>query len=370
MATRAGPGPGAPASRLEIDLPEIQPGVAVADTVAALGQHDAPGRRRRRRRWAKPASYLLTVFLLLTLNFFLPRTMPGDPASAMLSEGRPSSSVSDAQAKRALLARYGLDAPLPVQYGRYLAALARGDLGTSLRHNVPVRTLIAQRLPWTALLAGCATALALAGGLVAGVASGWRRGRRADKGLLLLFLALGNIPAFFFASMMLLLFSVKLGWFPLTGATTAFSSFDGLRRLADVAHHLVLPVGVLAVQFAGGYYLLMRAGMVSQLGSDHLLLGRAKGVTDRRLKYGYAARNALAPVVSVGALQLSFALTGSIFIERVFAYPGIGNLAFQAVASRDYPTVQGTLLVFTLVIVTLNYLADALHRRLDPRVAA
>lgn len=367
MAVRAGPGPGPATSRPDATVVEAEP--AVPDALADLPPALAGTPHRPRRRWTKPASYLVTVFFLLTLNFFLPRTMPGDPASAMLGEGRPSSSVNEAEAKRALLARYGLDAPLPVQYGRYLAALARGDLGTSMRHNVPVRTLIAQRMPWTALLAGCATALALAAGLVAGVASGWRRGRRADKGLLVLFLAIRNVPPFFFASLVLLLFSVKLGWFPLTGATTAFSSFEGLSLVADVAHHLALPVGVLAVQFAGGYYLLMRAGMVSELGADYLLVGRAKGLTERRLKYGYAARNALAPVVSVGALQLSFALTGSIFIERIFAYPGIGNLAFQAIASRDYPTVQGTLLVFTLVIVTLNYLADALHRRLDPRVA-
>lgn len=326
------------------------------------------GRRRRRKRRRPLVGYLVTVFFLVTLNFFLPRAMPGDAVEAMLASADGRTTIDEDT--RADIARYyGFDRPLVAQYGRYLAGLARGDLGTSVRYRTAVTELVARRLPWTLLLAATATVAALVIGLAGGVNSGWRRGRPADRGLLIVFIVLRNIPAFLLASLALFLFAVQLHWVPLAGATTPFSSFGGLGRIADVAHHLVLPASVLALQFSSGYYLFMRAGMVGELGADHLLLGRAKGLTDRRLKYRYAARNALAPVLALAALQLSFAMTGSIFIETVFAYPGLGRLAFEAIAARDYPTIQGSLLVFTLAVVSLNFLADATRRRLDPRTA-
>ncbi len=137
----------------------------------------------------------------------------------------------------------------------------------------------------------------------------------------------------------------------------------------DIANHLVLPACVLAIQSVAGIYLMMRGSMVSELGSDYLLLGRAKGLRERRLKYHYAARNALLPVVTVIALQVGSIVTGDIFVETVFAYPGMGGLIFDAVGSRDYPTLQACFLVLTILVVTVNFLADLLYARLDPRTA-
>lgn len=312
-------------------------------------------------------SYLATVFVLVTLNFLLPRAMPGDPISRL--QGLAAFSDNDPSTTDELRRYYGLDEPLGVQYARYLERLARGDLGVSIRHHTPVSELMRERLPWTLLLVVTAIALATAVGLPAGVHSGWRRGRGIDRWLLVLFLSLRNLPVFFLASLALFVFAVKLRWVPVAGSMTPFSASGLFAHVLDVAHHLVLPAAVLAVPFAGGHYLVMRAGMVGELGSDYLLVGQAKGVTERGLKYGYAARNALLPVVTLTTLQLGIAVSGSIFVETVFAYPGMGRLVFEAVSFRDYPTLQACFLVLTLVVLTLNLLADLLYRRLDPRTA-
>ncbi|MDP8932260.1 MAG: ABC transporter permease [Actinomycetota bacterium] len=320
---------------------------------------------RRSRAWTA-TSYILTVFLLITVNFVLPRAMPGDPISVLMN----LSAATDVQQATAdaLADYYGLDRPLLAQYASYLAHMARGDLGLSIRYNRPVAELVAQRLPWTLLLIVSAMTLAAAVGLLAGAQSAWRRGRPVDRGLLTFFLTVRNFPVFFLGSLALFVFAVKLRWLPLAGARTPFSgSYGLLPQLADVASHLVLPASVLAVQFAAGHFLIMRASMVSELGADYLLLGRAKGLRERRLKYGYAARNALLPVVTLITLQLGFAVSGTILVETVFAYPGMGRLLYEAVAFRDYPTLQACFLVLGLVVVTLNLLADVLYRRLDPR---
>lgn len=320
-------------------------------------------------RWRRPVlSYVVTVFVLVNLNFFLPRTLPGDPIETLAAQASPG--LGGESARAALAEYYGLDRPLLEQYGHYLSALAHGDLGRSISENRPVSSLIVERFPWTVLLITSALGFASLVGVVAGIHSGWRRGRGIDRGFLALFLGLRNIPEFFLGSMVLFLFAVRLDWFPLSGARTPFRSDASLaERILDVAHHLVLPAAVLAVGLTAGQYLYMRAGMVSELGAGYLWLGRAKGLPERRLKYRYAARNALLPLVTVTALELSMAVSGSIFVERVFAYPGMGALASSAANSRDYPLLQGTFLVFGLVVLTVNLFADALYARLDPRVA-
>lgn len=321
---------------------------------------------RRRERLGAVLSYGTTVFLLVTVNFLLPRAMPGDPVEALLSRSS-TTYVDDEDTRAELLEYYGLDRPLLAQYGCYLGGLARGDLGTSIRTNAPVRDALADRLPWSLLLAGSATAVATGVGLVAGVHAGWRRGRAVDRGLLGLFLGMREFPSFLLGSLALFVFAVKLDWFPLAGARTPFAELGLAGQVGDVAHHLVLPAGVLAVGLAAGHYLVMRAGIVSELGADYLLLGRAKGLAERRLKYRYAARNALLPVVSLTAIQLGFAVTGAILVERVFAYPGIGRLLFESIGARDYPAIQGCFLVTAVLVVSVNVLAEVLYRRLDPR---
>lgn len=335
---------------------------------AGSGVEPAPGGHVRNRR--TPAfmvlGYVVTMFLLVTLNFLLPRALPGRPLEA-LTDPRAATYVGDAERRAAVERYYGLDRPLGEQYARYLGDLLRGDLGRSIRHNVSVSTLLGQRLPWTILLGGSALVFSALVGTLAGIHSGWRRSRGGDPGLLALFVAFDNVPLFFLGSAAAYVFAVQLGWFPLSGARTPFSEAWPLWRQAlDVAHHLVLPAGLIALQFAGIQFLVMRASMVGELGADHLALGRAKGMPERVLKYRYAARNSLLPAVSLLALQAGFVVTASIFVETIFAYPGLGRLMFESVGARDYPTMQGVFLVLGVMVLTANLAADLAYGRLDP----
>ena len=327
---------------------------------------EAPPRRQHLSGRRVLVSYLVTVFLLITVNFFLPRALPGDPISALMTSDSPGYVQNDA-VRAELIEYYGLDRSLWEQYRGYLADLGRGQLGVSIRYNVPVKVLVGERLPWTLLLIISAMVPAVVFGWAAGVHSAWHRGRGADRRLLGLFLTVHSFPVFFLGSVALFVFSVKLGWLPISGTRTPFATYAGLEAVVDVARHLVLPATVLALQFATSQYLDMRASMVGELGSDYLLAGRAKGLRERRLKYRYAARNALPPVVAVAAVHVGFAVTSSILVETVFAYQGLGRLTFESVAYRDYPTLQACFLVLSLVVVSANFTADVVNGRLDPR---
>lgn len=332
----------------------------------------APTPQQRRRRGRRVLAYAATVALLVVLNFVLPRALPGDPITAMLAQGGAQATLPDDAARAALESYYGLDRSLWSQFTDYVGGLATGDLGQSVvGQRRPVATLLAERLPWTLLLMGTAMTIAVGAGLALGIRSGWQSRRRSGWGLLATLTVVRQVPPYFLASLVLLLFAATLGWAPLGGASTPFAatSLGPFERVLDVAVHLLLPAGVLAVQMVATTYLFMRSAMVQELGSGYLLLGRTKGLPEHHLKYRYAARNALLPVVSLTALQLAFATTGSIFVETVFSYPGVGRLMFEAVADRDYPVLQGSFLVLSVAVVTANYAADALYARLDPRVA-
>lgn len=331
-----------------------------------------PGGARRLRpagrwSWGLVASFLVTLAVLVNVNFFLPRLMPGDPIQAQLSAGSPTY-VYDDRTRADLEAYYGLDRPLIAQYGRYLASLAHGDLGRSLVSHTPVFELLKDRAGWTLLLVTSSIAIATAAGFLAGVHTGWRRARRSGGSLVVGFVSLQNVPSYVLASLALLLFSVGLGWAPLAGAQTPFASYGFFGRVVDIVRHLTLPALVLSTEVAAFQFLLARGSVFNELGADYLLLGRAKGLRDRRLKYRYAARNALAPIVSNTAVQLGATITGTIFVERVFAYPGVGLLMFESIGARDYPVLQGCFLFVTVTVLTMNLLADLLLRRLDPRM--
>lgn len=324
---------------------------------------------RRRRWWAPLAGYLATVFVIVTFNFAIPRVMPGDPIDALMAFGSPTR-VHDDETRAALAEYYGLDEPVLTQYVDYLADLAQFDLGVSIFNNRPVSADLGGKIGWSFLLIVTATGVSILIGIPLGVHSGWKRGKRVDRGLLGFFLAYQNLPIFVVAAAAFVVLSAKLGLFPYGGGSTAFNEYSGLAQALDVGRHLVLPATIMGLDAATYQYLVMRSSLVGELGSDYLLGGRAKGLRERRLKYGYAGRNALLPVVSVIGLQFSLAVTSVVFIERIFAYPGVGNYMFQSVAIRDYPAIQGAFLVLTLSVVTVNLLVDLLYRRLDPRTVA
>lgn len=328
-----------------------------------------PQTENRRRSWGPFVAYALTVLVLVTLNFAVPRMMPGNPIDSLFAQGSPDYVVDDA-VRDNLERYYQLDASLPAQYATYLSNLVRGDFGNSISSNRPVGQDLRVRLPWTLLLISVSIGLAILIGLPLGIHSGWKRGKRVDRGLLGFFLSVQNLPIYFVGALVLLVFSARLGLFPMGGGSTPFSQQGFLGAVVDVAYHLALPATLMALQFASFQYLVMRSAMVSELGADYLLGGRAKGLRVRRLQYGYAGRNALLPVVTVVGMQFSLAVTSVIFVEQIFSYPGVGLYMFNAVFTRDYPAMQGSFLILTVMVVTVNLFVDLLYRRLDPRTVA
>jgi len=314
-------------------------------------------------------AYLFTLWVVLTLNFLLPRLLPGDPLSALL-DPESSDYVFNAEVRAALESYYGLDRPLPAQYITYLKGAVTGDLGQSIRLNRPVSELLAAHLPWTLLLTGTALGLASLVGLLAGAEAAWKRGSAADRLLTAASVVAGNAPVYFVGMMLLILFGVQFGWLPLAGGRTPFAHYEGpLAAAADVGRHLVLPALTLTLAMLGIQFLLVRNNVVGILGEDFMLVARAKGLRPARLKWGHALRNALLPFVAHLAAHAGLAITGAVFIETLFQYPGMGRLIFEAVGARDYPLIQGVFLLVAVVVLSANLLADWLNVRLDPRLA-
>lgn len=313
--------------------------------------------------------FALALLVVLTLNFALPRVMPGDPIAGLYD---PDSSLyaSDDNTREALLRYYGLDRPVLIQYGQYLGGMVIGDLGWSIRQNRPVTELIIAHLPWTLALTVPALILASLISLLAGSHAGWRRGSLLDRVLISFFASVHTLPPFFVGILAILLFAVSLGWAPLAGARTPFAGYPNLWTAAgDLGSHWLLPVGVLTFQTLGAQFLLMRNSIITVLGEDFMLVARAKGLGQRRLLYSHALRNAILPFVTVFSMQFGLTVTGAIIIESLFAYPGMGWLVFQAIGARDYPLIQGVFLVISVMVLVANLAADLAYARLDPRVA-
>ena len=312
--------------------------------------------------------YALTVWTVATVIFLLPRAIPGDPLQ-QLQDPDSSTYVDDAVARAKVAAYYGLDEPLISQYRSYLSDVLRGDLGWSISQNAPVSTLIRGRLPWTLLLVGTSLVLASCVGFAAGVTAAWRRRSIIDRGLIVSLSIARSIPEYAIAALLLFCFAVLIPMFPQAGARTAFARYPTpLDAVGDFGRHMILPVTALTLGIMANQFLVVRNTVVSTLGEDFMLLARAKGLSPRVLKYRHAGRNALLPFVTAVGAQTPLAVGPSLFVEVVFAYPGMGSLLSGSVAARDYPLLQGGFLSFALFVLTVNLVLDLVYRRIDPRV--
>ncbi len=314
---------------------------------------------------SKFSQYALVLLFGMTINFVLPRLMPGDPI--VLLAGEEAARLSPQQ-RQALLAEFDLDQPLPIQYARYLQKLAHGDLGYSYVKHRPIAEMIAERLLWTLLLTGTSLALATLIGVALGALAAWKRGGRRDLGLLGILIFLDSLPSFWVGMMLIALFAVRVPLFPAFGAVTPWAKLTGWEYAADVARHLVLPLVTLTLVSVPNIFLTTRYAMLSVMGQEFITVARAKGLAERWILFRHALRNALLPVATVFTLGLGFAFGGATVIETVFSYPGIGRLIFEAMSGRDYPVVQAAFLMITVTVVAANILADLLYPLLDPRV--
>ncbi|MCU0869447.1 MAG: ABC transporter permease [Burkholderiales bacterium] len=301
---------------------------------------------------------------IAVFNFLLLHLAPGDAADVLAGEAGGATPEYIAE----LRARFGLDQPLPVQLGRYLANVATLDLGWSFRHQKSVTELIATRLPATLLLMLAAVATAFTLGVVAGVTAARFLRRWPDSLISVLALLAYATPIFWVGLMLILLFSVQLGWLPSGGIETVGADLAGLDRIVDIARHMVLPTLTLALFFLALYARLMRASMLEVYGQDFVTTARAKGLTERRVAYRHVLRNALLPMVTMLGLQIGSLLGGSVLVETVFGWPGLGRLAFEAVFQRDHNLLLGILLLSSLLVVIANVVVDLVYARLDPRI--
>ncbi len=302
---------------------------------------------------------------IVVLNFFLIHLAPGDAASVLAGE----SGAATPEYMDLLRHRFGLDQPLSAQFGLYLLNMLHFDLGYSFRNDSPVLSLILDRLWPTGLLMLTAFAVALVGGTLLGLVAATGRNGWRDSVISLVSLVAYATPGFWLGLMMIVVFAIRLGWLPTSGFDTIGAFNEGWDEAADVGRHLVMPAVALSLFYLAVYARVMRASVLEQLGIDYVTTARAKGQTERRIMTGHVLGNALLPVVTMAGVQAGNLIGGSIVVETVFGWPGIGTLAFDALQSRDLNLLLGIFFISACLVVVINLVVDLVYVSLDPRMA-
>jgi peptide/nickel transport system permease protein len=307
--------------------------------------------------YRKITRYVLAFAAIITLNFFVPRLMPGDPLINMLGEDL---SLSQSQIED-LRAELGLDKPLGVQYVEYWGDLATLRLGYSYHHSMPVAAVIGSRMKWTLLFILPSLCIGAAGGAVFGSLAGWKAGSTGSKIATSAFLCIYSIPPFFLALLFLYFFAFRLALFPLKG-------YYGTGTFLDIARHLVLPVLVLSLFTMSRNYMTMRGSVIQEKQKLYTVYARSKGIGSALVRKRHVFWNASLPLVSLIALDFGFIFSGALFVEIIFSMNGMGTLIYEAIRELDYPVLQGAFFVIAVMIIGFNIIADILYALIDPRV--
>ena len=318
---------------------------------------------------------LFTIFFVTTLTFFVVRLMPGSPVDAYIEKQIGENGMSYADAAAAASALFAIDPsePLYLQYFNYLSRLAQGDLGKSLvSSGAPVSRIILQYLPWTLFSVGLGLMLAFTLGITLGMIMAYKRESLLDHALSVLASLFHSIPNYLLALMIIVFFGVRLGWLPLTKMRGSFSPGItpnlSITFILDALYHAALPIAVYVLTSIGTWMLIMKSSTLASLNEDHVTAAKARGLRDGRITTAYVGRNAILPLFTQLAIAIGFVVGGSILVERVFQYQGIGLILGTVINARDYPVMQGIFLVLTFSVVVANLLADLLYSRLDPRI--
>lgn len=319
----------------------------------------------------KVALFVLTLWAAITLNFALPRLMPGSPVDAALAKLAASGQPVTNELRRAVEIQLGSPGgSVFAQYWDYLNNIVHLNFGRS--YSFPTETVsetIGKALPWTVVLVGATTVFSFVVGTLLGVYAGWRRGRFADSSVTIGATFFAAFPPFWLGLLLLYLLAYKLNWFPIKGGYSAGSTPNAsLDFLSDAIQHSVLPAVTLAVTTLSGWVFGMRNNMINTLGEDYVNFAEANGLRTRTIALLYAARNALLPNVTAFGLSLGAVVGGSVLVEGIFSYPGLGNLLYIAVLNRDFPLMQALFLVITVSMLVAIFIVDLLYVRLDPRV--
>jgi peptide/nickel transport system permease protein len=303
-----------------------------------------------------------TLVFVLAFNFVLFRAV-GDPVKLLTR----TTLRLDPKEQAALREELGIGDPLPVQFVNYVGDTLTGELGLSFVSGRPVSQEIAERVWPTVLLVGTATVLSTVAGILIGIKGGWRRGSLFDTGSLLGSLVLYSMPEGWLGMILLITFAGTLRWFP-AGGLQNYDTISGLAHVGDVARHLFLPCMTLTLGYLGEYAIIMRSSLLEVMGEDFIQTARAKGVRDRDVRRRHAVPNALLPTFTLVFYSIGFILGGSVIVEAVYSWPGLGRLTFDSIDQNDYPVIQGIFLLFSAAVIFFNLLADVLYGYLDPRV--
>lgn len=312
--------------------------------------------------------YLLAAWASLTLNFILPRAMPGDPVTALVARMRGRIRPEEIEA---IKAAYGFtNAPILQQYFQYLSHALRGDFGISISsYPAKVSSVIATCFMWTILLGVITLLISFVLGTILGVFIAWRRNGFLDSTLPGLSGFVGSFPYFWLAMVALFFMGFELGWFPMSHAYSDYLS-PGFTwaYIGSVLYHMVLPAGTIILVSVGGWMMGMRCTMISVLNEDYIIMAEAKGLSQRTVMFKYAMRNAILPNITQFGMSIGFVVAGQLLTEMVFSYPGLGFYLVRSVTTQDYPLMQALFLMITLAVLAANFLVDILYVRLDPRV--
>ena len=304
------------------------------------------------------------VLAIIVLNFFLLNMAEGDAVDVLAGEA--GSATPEYMAE--LRAKFGLDQPLPVQLLVYLKNIISLDLGYSFRHDMPVSVLIVDRFWPTLLLMVSTIILAVLFGILLGLLAAINLNTWKDAVISVFALITYATPLFWVGLMMIVVFSINLRWFPTSGMENIAAFYEGFDRFVDITQHLVLPTITLSLFYLALYTRLMRASMLEQYGQDYVVTARAKGLPERRITFGHVLRNALLPVVTMAGVQVGALIGGSVIVESVFAWPGLGMLAFESLFARDLNLLLGIFLISSLLVVVVNLIVDVIYCFLDPRI--
>lgn len=308
---------------------------------------------------------VLTLLIIVVLLFLLLHSAPGDVVDVLAGEAGTASPEYLTQ----LRAQFGLDQPVLVQLYRYVLRVLSFDLGYSFRTSQPVSALILARIPATLLLLGISITTAIGAGVVLGVTAARHVNRPLDNAISLLALVFYATPIFWIALMMIVLFSVQLGWFPTGGMMTLGAPMPPLARAFDVARHAAMPSAALSLFYVAIYTRLMRASMLEVQGADYVRTAQAKGLASSTVAWQHVFRNALLPIVTMAGLQIGSIIGGAVLIETVFAWPGLGRLASEAVFQRDFNLLMGILIISSILVLVMNILVDVVYALIDPRIS-
>ena len=313
--------------------------------------------------------YILILIVILVINFFLPRLMPGDPFQYLSVEDGNVSTVFTEEQIEQYKEYYGLDKPLYLQFCNYITGLFKGDLGYSIYYKTSVAEMILARIPWTIFIVLCSLFLSSFIGTVLGAVSARLHEKPADKLIYFFMIIFSEIPSYLIGTLLLIFLAAKLRWFPLSGGVTAFASYSStVDYIADLMHHAALPILTLTLAGLGGFYLLSRNSLLTVLTKDYMRMAKAKGLKKERILFRHALRNALPPIIARIFMSMGAMFGGAVLVENVFAYPGLGRLMRDAVMARDYVLTQGIFLIIAVSVLLMNWVADLTYKKLDPRV--